>query len=63
MIAEVFLPKSALDMSGKEVAELYDEERQGQSKDKLAANTLTYRRARISYEITRSNPGETDDQS
>ena len=29
MIAEVFLPKSALDMSGKEVAELYDEERQG----------------------------------
>jgi histone-binding protein RBBP4 len=29
LIAEVFLPKSALDMSGKEVAELYDEERQG----------------------------------
>ena len=30
MIAEVFLPKSPLDMSGKEIAEMYDEDRQGQ---------------------------------
>lgn len=29
LIAEVLLPKSAVDMAGKEVAELYDEERQG----------------------------------
>lgn len=29
MIAEVMLPKSAIDM-GKDVAELYDEEKQGQ---------------------------------
>jgi histone-binding protein RBBP4 len=30
MIAEVVLPKSPLEMGGKEVAELYDEERQGE---------------------------------
>jgi histone-binding protein RBBP4 len=30
MIAEVILPKSPLDMPGKEVAEMYDEERQGE---------------------------------
>ena len=31
MIAEVFLPKSAMDMTRTEVAEMYDEERQGRS--------------------------------
>ncbi len=31
MIAEVLLPKSGGEMMGKEVAEMYDEERQGGS--------------------------------
>ena len=31
MIAEVFLPKSSVgEMSGKEIAEMFDEERQGE---------------------------------
>jgi hypothetical protein len=30
MIAEVVLPKSGVEASGKEVSELYDDERQGE---------------------------------
>ena len=40
MIAEVFLPKSGLETSGKDVAELYDEERQGRSTFGLWANIV-----------------------
>lgn len=29
MIAEVFLPKSGLDMQGQEITDMFDEEKQG----------------------------------
>ena len=57
MIAEVLLPKSNGDAPGKEVAEMYDEDRQGERGPYLADA-----RTRLLHQITGKDPRGADYQ-
>jgi hypothetical protein len=62
MIAEVMLPKTATETAGKDITELYDEERQGRSTSFLTIFVLCWdnkltARTRIIHEFQTTNQG------
>jgi len=67
MIAEVMLPKTATETAGKDITELYDEERQGMSIPLLTmcllcrVIRLTFR-TRIIHEFQTTNQGSSHNQ-